>query len=588
MIAFARTIPLHWGLFLGTVMGRLAYWVVIAERKKAENHLKIVFPEKDGRWRRETVKQMYANFGKSFFEVFHLKDIFDGVDGKGRFTDYIEIIDDHHFSQQLEKGRGALFITGHCGNWELLAALVVKRGFRLRPIVRKLYDPRLDDLLNQHRIENGYPPITRTGKEMESEIADVLKSNGILGILIDQDTKVRSVFAPFLGYPASTPSGPAYLAYKLDMDVIIALIHRKSKGGHQVVTLPPIPRPKTGSLEGDIVAYTSLINEVISNYILQYPTEWVWMHRRWNTRPEGEQPKDRPAVVRPKEKLWWSLIQPAARTLFSKISWELADRLGMAAGSIAAVLKFRKKTAMQNMRRLFSGNYSNQDKRALYRGSCQSAGRNMVRYFKSAQMSSQYYNRYFQIENQDAFENEIRNGAGVLLLCANIGSWESVLFKIAAMGYGVTLVCETKDPAFYDRWIDWNRRRGQIFTISKDESEDQLLKLFNKKSCMAFLFDDAKNIRPNCPGSVTDRLNVMAHKMAAISNSTGASVIPAYSLWDVSGKHKVVFGQRLTHTPKGGSDKRITGMVQMYNEAFKGIVDACAQQYHWIKAPKYE
>ena len=68
MIAFARTIPLHWGLFLGTVMGRLAYWVVIAERKKAENHLKIVFPEKDGRWRRETVKQMYANFGKSFFE----------------------------------------------------------------------------------------------------------------------------------------------------------------------------------------------------------------------------------------------------------------------------------------------------------------------------------------------------------------------------------------------------------------------------------------------------------------------------------------------------------------------------------------
>ena len=212
MIIFARTIPLSWGLWLGENMGRMAYWVVIAERIKAQKHLKFVFPDRDDRWVRETIKQVFANFGKSFFEVFHLKELFDGMDGKGKFADYIEVEGAHHFSEQLEKGRGALFITGHCGNWELLAALVVKLGFPLRPIVRRLYDQRLDDLLNEHRIRHGYPPITRTGKEMVSDVQAVFDSNGILGILIDQDTKVRGVFAPFLGYPAHTPSGPAYLA----------------------------------------------------------------------------------------------------------------------------------------------------------------------------------------------------------------------------------------------------------------------------------------------------------------------------------------------------------------------------------------
>lgn len=565
----------------------MAYWVVIAERIKAQKHLKFVFPDKDDRWVRETIKQVFANFGKSFFEVFHLKELFDGMDGKGKFADYIEVEGEHHFSEQLEKGRGALFITGHCGNWELLAALVVKLGFPLRPIVRRLYDQRLDDLLNEHRIRHGYPPITRTGKEMVSDVQAVFEGNGILGILIDQDTKVRGVFAPFLGYPAHTPSGPAYLAYKMDMDVIVGLIRRNSNGGHKATILPPIKRPCSGDEKADLVEYTEKMNDVIGEHIRNFPAEWVWMHRRWKTRPEGEHPKDNPLMVNRKEKFWWAAMHRFANAIFSRLSWKASDCLGIVFGSVAAFFHFRKNTAIQNMKLLSSGKHNEKNKNKLYRSSCRSVARNLVRNFNSAQMDEKYFEQYFQIENLDIFENEMRARKGALLLGANIGSLEGIFFRIAAMGYGITLVCETKDPAFYDRWVHWSRRRGQIFTVSKDADFEEILKAYEKTSCMAFLVDDAKNIKPNIPGTADQRIGGIASKIAAVSYATGAPIIQAYSLWEKGGKQRAVFDRKLPLPQTNSSDDYEQAVTLKILEAFDRIIDACPRQYNWIKTPKY-
>ena len=216
--------------------------------------------------------------------------------GKGRYAGYLQMEGEQYLIDQLAGGRGGIFVTGHCGNWELMAAYAARK-YPLSVVVRPLYDPRIDRLLNAHRERFGYHPIPRDRPMAVRDMLRVFRRNELLGILIDQDTKVRGVFVPFFGHLAHTPSGLAAIAYQVAMDANVAFMHRRAEGGHTLVISKPIPRPQTGDRDADILNYTAILTRELEDYIRQYPDEWVWMHRRWKKRPEGEPPEKNPVPL---------------------------------------------------------------------------------------------------------------------------------------------------------------------------------------------------------------------------------------------------------------------------------------------------
>ncbi|MCZ7582179.1 MAG: hypothetical protein M5R36_01950 [Deltaproteobacteria bacterium] len=225
----AAKIPLSVGLRLGSAIGRAAFFVLRPDRTKVLRHLKIAFPDSDLAWRKQTGADSFRYLGRSFFELFHFDEI---LTNEGAYHNYVVMEGEENLKKAAVSGGGGLVVTGHIGNWELMAAWAGHRGYILHPVIRKLYDERIDHLLNDHRRRYKYPPIARGGgPEGFEEIVSVLQRGEFLGILMDQDTKVRGTFAPFLGPLAHTPTGPAYLAYALDTDAMVAYTHRRRDGG---------------------------------------------------------------------------------------------------------------------------------------------------------------------------------------------------------------------------------------------------------------------------------------------------------------------------------------------------------------------
>jgi Kdo2-lipid IVA lauroyltransferase/acyltransferase len=297
-IFIAKSIPLAIGLKIGAAIGGAAWHLLAFERNCAMVHLKLAFPEKSDKELLAIGKESLRSLGRGFFEIFHFDDIFATL---GHADSYIEVIGIEHFENAVKNdGAGAMAFTGHIGNWELMVATVSKCGFKCNTVVRNLYDPRLDKLLNDHRLKHGYVPMTRGGDELVADIANVFAKNELLGLLIDQDTRVRSVFADFFGAPAKTPSGVAYLALMAQKDIHPCFNYRRPDGKFVVHIHPPLIRPQSGDMKADIQKYTEMMNESLCDHIRRHPDQWVWLHRRWKTRPEGE-PKDKHPAPRPKK-----------------------------------------------------------------------------------------------------------------------------------------------------------------------------------------------------------------------------------------------------------------------------------------------
>jgi Kdo2-lipid IVA lauroyltransferase/acyltransferase len=296
LFAMAGAIPIKIGLKIGAAIGASAWSVLGYERNCCMNHLRVAFPDWSEKKCIETGREAFRNLGRSFFELFHFTELLATVHDP---NPYVDIRGKENLDKALENGTGVIFFTGHVGNWEIMAASLAARGYKGGEIVRNLYDPRIDKLLNDHRRRYNYRPLTRGGQDLVADIAELLSANEMLALLMDQDTKVRGVFADFFGRPAWTPSGPAYLCYMSGLDALMLTVYRRQDGGHMVEISQPVPRPQTGDAKADIAAYTQTMNGMLCDHIARHPTEWVWMHRRWKTRPKDEPPEMHPAP-RPK------------------------------------------------------------------------------------------------------------------------------------------------------------------------------------------------------------------------------------------------------------------------------------------------
>ncbi len=272
-------LPLGVAQALGAGLGRVAFWILPGRRRVALDNLTLVYGDTLSPTDRTRVaRQCFEHLGMTTLECCRLffgptERLFGRIRGQGT----------EHIGQALARGRGIFFLTGHFGNWELLAATHGHAGFGLSVVVRPLDNPYLDALIARARERSGLRAISK--RDAVQGVRAALARGECIGILLDQDAGRDGVFVPFLGHLASTSRALAILAIKTRAPVVPAFIHRLPDGGHQLVLDPEIPLAITGDLDHDIQVNTARFTEAIERHVRAHPEQWFWVHRRWKSRP---------------------------------------------------------------------------------------------------------------------------------------------------------------------------------------------------------------------------------------------------------------------------------------------------------------
>ena len=275
-----RQLSLETALRYADRVGALIYAVDRRTRERSLTHLDLAYGDSLSAARKEAIaRAALRNAARCFVEVTHMDTI------RARFADYVAVEGMEHVHAVLAAGEGAIVITAHLGNWEVLAAYFAGQGIPITGIARQLNDPRLNQLLVDFRARNGVRTIMRESASSSREIIRVFRERGMLALLIDQDIQAPSVSVPFFGRPARTPIAGAALAVRRRLPIVPAFAERRPEGGHRLHILPPLIPPQSGDRRADIVALTRRCNEIIEAQVRARPEEWVWWHKRWRRRP---------------------------------------------------------------------------------------------------------------------------------------------------------------------------------------------------------------------------------------------------------------------------------------------------------------
>ena len=273
-------LSLERALSVGDRFGDLMYVLLRGTRRLALQHIEMALGDSLGPSNREhIVRASFRNIARCFCEVAKFDVIREHLD------DYVEVEGWEVVEQARADGRGAIVITGHIGNWELLAAYFALKGLPVAAIARRIYNPRINDMICDFRARNGVQTILRESPSATREILQVLRRKGILAMVIDQDTRAPSVSVPFFGRAARTPAAAAALALRRDVPVVAVSAQRRPGGGHRLTILPPLQVPRTGNRKEDILTLTGTFNQILEERIRKNPAEWVWWHRRWRRGP---------------------------------------------------------------------------------------------------------------------------------------------------------------------------------------------------------------------------------------------------------------------------------------------------------------
>jgi KDO2-lipid IV(A) lauroyltransferase len=222
----------------------------------------------------EIVRDNFRHLGLSLMEAVK---VYYGLGD--RMVKEIPIEGMEHFERAREKGRGVIFITGHCGNWELMALAHSLESCDFGLVARPLDNPYLNKVLERTRRRFGCKVIYKRGALRA--IIKTLKAGGSVGILMDQAVLAdEGVIIDFLGRPAWTTRTPVALARRTGAPLLPAFIRRTGEG-HAIRIYPEV------ELTGDDTEDTRRLSGFIEDYIRENPTQWLWMHRRWKRAPQG-------------------------------------------------------------------------------------------------------------------------------------------------------------------------------------------------------------------------------------------------------------------------------------------------------------
>ena len=281
MLVIVKILPWKWTSAICEKIGLLAFYIVRKERQKTIQNLAIAYGhEKRDREIHKMARDVFKNLGRAGAELaIKLK-----VNDKEKYFSNVEVIGKENAEKAYKRGKGIINIVPHLGCWEALSKAYTMLGFRAGAVVKNLKNERLNNWVIKHREFQGFKVLPR-GSTYKT-ILQFLRQNNSLGMLIDQDTSVKSVFVDFYGKPAYTPIGAAMLALDSDATVFTTSYIRTKGNKYQFIFGEAMEVIRTGNRKEELQLNTERFHAAVEKQIKQYPTQWVWMHERWKTTPE--------------------------------------------------------------------------------------------------------------------------------------------------------------------------------------------------------------------------------------------------------------------------------------------------------------
>ncbi len=274
----AAPLPLARGLARAT--GRLAFYILKEYRKTALDNAEMVLSsELSERERYEMVRFSFESVAMTFLELVNFSRLLRMPDLERYFE--FELLDES--IEISKKAGGAIFITGHIGNWELCSLITVRKGLPFCAVARPLPNGFLDDYVTKLRESCGQVIVKKRGalKGMVKQ----LRSGGAVAFLIDQNARKHGVMVKFMGHNASTIPSVASLAMKMKVPVIPGACMRVGNGFRfKLVCMPPVQIVDTGDRGADLIANTQRMNDAVEELVRRDPRQWMWGHRRWRIK----------------------------------------------------------------------------------------------------------------------------------------------------------------------------------------------------------------------------------------------------------------------------------------------------------------
>ena len=269
----------------GISIGLLFYLLHARLRRVGMRNLEIAFPEMPRRERRRIVRRLFVHLGRQLAEFCLFPRYTTENVSRVAVYDGFE-----NFDAARARGKGVIFLTGHFGGWEVGSFVHSLHGNPIQIVVRPLDNPYLDAFVDRYRTLHGNSTFGK--QDFARGLLSAMKAGATVGILMDQNvTPPGGVFVDFFGQLACTASGIARVAQRTDAAVVPGFtIWDKALGKYRIRFDPALELARTGDDEKDAVTNTALFTKVIERYAREYPEQWLWVHRRWKTRPEGAPP----------------------------------------------------------------------------------------------------------------------------------------------------------------------------------------------------------------------------------------------------------------------------------------------------------
>ena len=283
IIKFVGALPRSLARAAAILLGWAVYLLHIRLRHVGRRNLALAFPEKSQHERARILRGVFTSFGRQLAEVCLFPKY-----ARENVSEVVVYDGFENFERALARGKGVLFLTAHLGGWELSAFAHSLYGHPLHVVMRPLDNVYLDRLTRRYRTMHGNQMIDKD--DNVRGLLSAMKAGETVGILMDTNmTPPQGVFVDFFGIPACTASGMARIAMRTDAAVVPGFtIWDPELQKYRLRFDLALDLVRTGNDDADIIANTARFTKVIEDYVRRYPDQWLWVHRRWKTRPPGE------------------------------------------------------------------------------------------------------------------------------------------------------------------------------------------------------------------------------------------------------------------------------------------------------------
>ena len=280
-----RALPRRMARAAGVVIAAIAYVSHGRLRRVGRRNLELAFPEMPTSQRAAVLREEYRHLGWLLAEFCQMSTYTRETASLFIRTEGLD-----HYLGARDRGKGVFVLTGHLGAWELSSFYHSLAGYPMGMVIRRLDNPLVDSLVNSIRCQHGNRVLHKD--DFARGLIGAMRAGETVGILMDTNmTPPQGLFVPFFGIEACTASGLARVALKTGAAVLPGFLLWEERERQYVLRFgPELTLADSGDSEADAASNTALFTAVIEETIRQYPSQWLWMHRRWKTRPPGEPP----------------------------------------------------------------------------------------------------------------------------------------------------------------------------------------------------------------------------------------------------------------------------------------------------------